>query len=787
MSSPRLNQAIGKRAIATLLSATMLASGVVVVNTTIAPSAFAMEKTWNQESGTGDVHLEGQATDQDPAITVKPGATVVVNGTDLEPNQTYTIKIDDGALKLANNQVDKQLTYNDRGFVQLTSSAKGTLMAKIVLPADIAAGEHDVRLLGQGSSHFATFNVEDEKAMESGKDNAPANSSAAEVMEVSTSYENSAFVLDNSVEFKAKGFKPGSKVTGWIGGEQVQFSTEWYAPKTNELTANEKGAVQASFSVPAKFAVAGVEQTIKLKDSEGTAAMTTFTIKDTPAFIHKSKMPLANAAQGNRNEVVVSNLPEGSTITYVGTEDMNFLPAGKTFAASADHTAVATDVLIPADEKLVGKEVIVKVTVNGEERTVKTETLVTVNDQAGSEVLKKAELPAGLYIPAFSKKHNALYVTRSFLGIGTKEGPAAQILKVDADSLKVIKAQDAPAAQGFPPAYAAFGIDIDEANDRVWVTNSLQATVAVYSANDLKLIKQFKPEGKGGLQTHAHELKVDPKSGNVFVTGFDERHPVLVIDGKTLEPVANNPEIPGLEKSVGLDFDSKTGNLYVVRFAFSPGSNPAVFRYNVNTKKTDKVALADTDLRATNISVDEKTGLAFVTLQQGNQVAVVDFDKGTVVHRINTDAKPVYLEVDSDSRLVYVGNRDGKTLTAYNADTYERVSNTDVGTYPNGIALDGKGGAYVVNMKNQIDHGLTDEIFHVAKPAPVNPAPVNPNEGSMKKGDAIGSFGGSSGLSALATIIPIVLTLVGLGFLYDWIQKHPMPGFPALPPLPKIG
>ena len=79
--------------------------------------------------------------------------------------------------------------------------------------------------------------------------------------------------------------------------------------------------------------------------------------------------------------------------------------------------------------------------------------------------------------------------------------------------------------------FAVYGIGVDAEAGQVWVTNTRQDTVAVYSTEDLSLIKQFEPG------TVAHSRDVVAFGGKAYVTAtFEPR--VHVFDTETLEELA---------------------------------------------------------------------------------------------------------------------------------------------------------------------------------------------------------------------------------------------------------
>ena len=140
----------------------------------------------------------------------------------------------------------------------------------------------------------------------------------------------------------------------------------------------------------------------------------------------------------------------------------------------------------------------------------------------------------GLYQVRLNGAGDAVFVTSA---VGRPPVKESKLVKIDPTTLKTLAETSPGAAPARPDGsdgglFAVYGVDVDDANGNVWVTNTRQDTVAVYKQSDLSLVKQFEP----GAGPHARDVVVDEANGRAYVaaTGAPE---IKVFDIKTLEPL----------------------------------------------------------------------------------------------------------------------------------------------------------------------------------------------------------------------------------------------------------
>lgn len=115
-----------------------------------------------------------------------------------------------------------------------------------------------------------------------------------------------------------------------------------------------------------------------------------------------------------------------------------------------------------------------------------------------------APLVRGLYQSAYSERNDTLWVT---VAVGRPPITTTSLLKVDPDTLAVEQTITPPVTDAATGAReAVYGVAVDDEHNRVWVTNTRNNTVAVYSQ-----------------RTGAH-LAALPKVAHAREIAVDDRH-----------------------------------------------------------------------------------------------------------------------------------------------------------------------------------------------------------------------------------------------------------------------
>ena len=308
--------------------------------------------------------------------------------------------------------------------------------------------------------------------------------------------------------------------------------------------------------------------------------------------------------------------------------------------------------------------------------------------------IASAPVVRGLYQVAYDEAENAIFVTSS---IGRPPVRESVLAKVDPETLEVL-AQTTPEAAPPRPdgseggVFALYGIDVDDANGNVWVTNTRQDTLAVYKAGDLSLVKQFEP----GTLPHGRDVLVDEANGRAYASGTFTNQ-IKVFDAGSLEeldPITIPSQQRGEEFSVmSLDLDPESGKLVTVSL-----STPEAAIVDLASGEVKVIALPGAQ-SASGVAYDAQDGLIFVASQATDNLLIVNAESGEVLHDVEVGAQPLNVAFEPQSRLAYVANRASGTIAVVDTDG-NIVANLEAGQRPNQLRADGKGNVFAVNMSD---------------------------------------------------------------------------------------
>jgi YVTN family beta-propeller protein len=328
---------------------------------------------------------------------------------------------------------------------------------------------------------------------------------------------------------------------------------------------------------------------------------------------------------------------------------------------------------------------------------------------ATAAAVQRKPIAQGLYELAFSPKQNAVFVASSG-GFGDAAGPA-QVLRLNPETLAV--------EARIPLERKGFGVVLDDAGDRLYVGNTVDTSVTVVDTAANKAIGTVqlmeKVVGKDGKASYTHDLRelvVDAPNHRLYVTGHSGEGSVLfVVDTQTLKVINTIPGL-GNAKAPGLALDAKgkrvyTSNLLAEVVTVGTDSGKVEQRFKVGAEQPMNIALDPagkrlfvTDQGSEMIRKYQASSSGFTSSHPGQRVLVIDRGTGRELASIATDAGPLGILLDAPRKRLYVTNRDGGTVTAYNSDTYTPVATYAVPTHPNSLALDARNNVLYVTVKN---------------------------------------------------------------------------------------
>ncbi|MDR6095954.1 YncE family protein [Stenotrophomonas sp. SORGH_AS_0321] len=345
---------------------------------------------------------------------------------------------------------------------------------------------------------------------------------------------------------------------------------------------------------------------------------------------------------------------------------------------------------------------------------------------SSAAVVQRNAVAQGLYELAYSARQGAVYVASSG-GFGDGAGPA-QVLKLDPSTLAV--------QATIPLERKGFGVVLDDANDRLYVGNTVDTSVTVVDTAQDKAIGivqlMEKKVGKDGKASYTHDLRelvVDGGNHRLYVTGHSGEGSVLfVVDTQSLKlldtiPGLGNAKAPGL----ALDAANKrvyTSNLLGEVVVVGTDTGKVEQRYKVSAEQPMNIALDPagprlfiTDQGSEMIRKYQGSSIeGFASTHPGKRVLVLDRSTGKELASIPADAGTLGILLDAPRKRLYVTNREAGTVTGYDSNSYQKIGEWSVPTHPNSLALDARNNVLYVSIKNgdKEEKGAQESVARIA-------------------------------------------------------------------------
>ena len=258
-----------------------------------------------------------------------------------------------------------------------------------------------------------------------------------------------------------------------------------------------------------------------------------------------------------------------------------------------------------------------------------------------------------------------------FIAGSNRDMSVSTIARLDEKTLQIEAIATLPitrAGTGYNAGYknlGAFGIDVDDENGTIWVTNTRDNAVSVYDQNNLNLLwtNYGAQEGDESWIEHPREVKVDAASGKAFVTG---RYFVSAIDLKThkVEKIKVGGDEEG-KRYISMNTTIHDGKLYVPE-----RTTGKIYVIDTSTFKVLQEIQTHADVEGvevlpSDIAIDVSEQEIYVSAQgsydrqsgesKGNSgVTVYDLKTGEYKKSIPFGKQALALVNDEDRDLVYV-------------------------------------------------------------------------------------------------------------------------------------
>ena len=244
-----------------------------------------------------------------------------------------------------------------------------------------------------------------------------------------------------------------------------------------------------------------------------------------------------------------------------------------------------------------------------------------------------------------------------------------------------------------------YGIAYDEATGYVWVTQTRVNKVSVFDPATNKIIWS----SAEGEVNHPREVRIDPSSGKVFVSGsggisvFDTTLHALVkkiefTDAKGESDIAMNMHV-----------DSADGKLYVP--SLSAGTVKVIDTKSYEVEKTIQLHKdnAEADLNASDVTIDKSLKEIYVSSQGDRKgtnsgITVYDLETGAYKKTIPFGSQALALASDEARDLLYATDYGTGNVGVVDARTGTVVSQVSTGATSgaNDVLVTADGSVYAV-------------------------------------------------------------------------------------------
>ena len=329
----------------------------------------------------------------------------------------------------------------------------------------------------------------------------------------------------------------------------------------------------------------------------------------------------------------------------------------------------------------------------------------------------------GQFQVGYSKKNHKLFVPT----VGARGGLASSLARVDADTLQTEAFAELPVKKNDKGQYgytSAYGVTVDDVDGTVWVTNTIDNSVAVYDQQTLKLIwtnEGVKEDDPNWIE-HPRSVLVDHESGKAFVTG---RFFVSAIDLKTkqVEKIQLEGAPDGGTRYISMNLFLDGGKLYVPE-----RTGGKLFVVDTKTFKVEKTIQtqgedSNVEVRPSDVAVDHSLNEIYVSSQGvkgvNSGISVYDLNTGEFKKFVKFGTQALALEHDEDRDLVYVTDFGTGKVAVFDGRADEVIGEVEMnGAAANDVTLLKDGSVLVLDKKDRDEkvtlpyvlNGTTGEI-----------------------------------------------------------------------------
>ncbi|MDO5749960.1 MAG: excalibur calcium-binding domain-containing protein [Rothia sp. (in: high G+C Gram-positive bacteria)] len=306
----------------------------------------------------------------------------------------------------------------------------------------------------------------------------------------------------------------------------------------------------------------------------------------------------------------------------------------------------------------------------------------------------------GQYQVAHSAKNNKLWITgsngRPPILTGTLARVNPDTLQIEAVlQLPTVDRTDKDGNKVGKQIVSPYGVEVDDVNNTVWVTNTRTNMVSVYDQTTMKQVWA----SEANAIDHPREVIIDNANNQAIVSGSKALWAVD-LTSHAIKKIDVQPEATGRAVTMNMALDSKAGLLYVPQLASEKlnvvDTKSFTIKQVIDLHKDDaSAALAPSD-----VAFDESLNEIYVTAQgtKGVNAGITVYDKTTGEYKRSIAFGTQILAIDNDEArdLLYATDFKAGTVTVIDAKTSKVVSTVvtggqgfvnDVEVLPNGTAI----------------------------------------------------------------------------------------------------
>ncbi|MFC3237955.1 YncE family protein [Streptomyces nitrosporeus] len=293
--------------------------------------------------------------------------------------------------------------------------------------------------------------------------------------------------------------------------------------------------------------------------------------------------------------------------------------------------------------------------------------------------VSSAPLVQGLYQSAYSERNDTLWATAS---VGQPPAPVtgSRLVRIDPDTLEVEATYPVPLDTADGTVEAVYGIDVDDEHNTLWVTNSRNDSVAVYSQATGRHLATLP-----GV-AHAREIVVDEKRDTVWTTAFGSGE-IVAFDSRTFRET-DRVAVEG-SGPTGLTVNERTGAVYASDF-----THDRIIQVSPRTGATRLIPTGDGPL---SVALSPNGRTVYTADQGAGTMSVVDLRTGAVTASVPTGAGAKSLATDRRSGRVLVVDRLAPGVSVVDPRAGRVVERVATAALPNHVQVTGDGVAYVLD------------------------------------------------------------------------------------------